>query len=233
MESDSTEDWGKPQERLTELLQRKVSLAYEVTMLQNEPVIFVNRFWNNFYRAMLSHTARSAMTKLLLVIIALLVLMVRPAIAESQLNLVIAVDLTQSVAVHAPRQPSEFQKNIEAVTKLLAQIPSSSRVTIIGITDQSFAQPDILLSAAVPDDPGYFSERLSAAHIRLVQAWKERSSRLGPRFRRTDILGALQVASQLFNSQHVASKKVLVIYSDMRNSTPDLDLESAPAVLQG
>lgn len=52
-----------------------------------------------------------------------------------------------------------------------------------------------------------------------------------PRFRHTDIVGALQVASQLFNKQPVASKQLLVIYSDMRNSTPDLDLESAPPPL--
>jgi hypothetical protein len=140
MGSDSKEDWGSLQGRLTELLNRKIGLAYEVTTLQNEPAIFVNRFWSNFYRTMLGHTVRTTMTKLLLGAILFSLFTGRRAFAESQLNLVIAVDLTQSVAVHAPGQPSEFQKNIDAVTKLLAQVPASSRVTIIGITDQSFAQ---------------------------------------------------------------------------------------------
>jgi hypothetical protein len=157
MGSDSAEDWGKLQTRLTDLLGSKVGLAREVTMLENEPMIFVNRFWSNFYRTMLTHTMRSAMTKLLLTAIAFSIFMLRLN-AEPQLNLVIAVDLTKSVAVHAPGQPSEFQKNIDAVTKLLAQIPANSQVTIIGITDQSFSQSDILLSATVPDDPGYFGD---------------------------------------------------------------------------
>jgi len=230
MGSDSTEDGEKLRERLKELLQRKVGLAHDVTKLQDEALIFVNRFWSNFYRAMLSHTARSAMTKLLLVAIAFSVVMIRCAAAEPQLNLVIAVDLSRSVAVHAPGQPSEFQKNIDAVTKVLAQVPSSSRVTIIGITDQSFSQPDILLSATVPDDSGYFGERLTAARTELIRAWKSRSQQLQPGFSRTDILGALLVASEVFAGQAAVRQKVLVIFSDMRNSTPELSLDTPSGV---
>jgi len=227
MASDSSEDRGKLETRLAELLGRKVTLAYEVTSLQNQPAIFVNRFWSNFYRTMLSHTARSAMTKLLFIAIALSLLTVGRAMAEPQLNLVIAVDLTRSVAVHASGQPSEFQKNIDAVTKLLAQVPSSSRVTIIGITDQSFAQPYISLSAEVPDEPGYFGERLTAAKNELVRRWQSRSERLQPSFSHTDILGALLVASQLFFQQVIIPDKKLIIFSDMRNSTPELNLEAS------
>jgi len=226
MGSDNTEDWEKLEARLTELLGRKVALAYEVTTLQNEPAIFVNRFWSNFYRTMLGHTVRSAMTKLLLMAIALSLPTVGRAVAEPQLNLVIAVDLTKSVAVHAPGQPSEFQKNIDAVTKVLAEVPASSRITIIGITDQSFAQPDILLSATVPDDPGYFGERLIAARNELVRTWKSRSQRLQPNFPRTDLLGALLLASELFVEHDEARHKLLIIFSDMRNSTIRLNLET-------
>jgi len=222
--SDSTEDWGQLETRLTELLGRKIALAYEVISLQDEPAIFINRFWSSFYRTMLSHTMRAAMTKLLLVAIAVSTFMGRRAVAESQLNLVIAVDLTQSVAFHAPGEPSEFQKNIDAVTKLLAQVPSSSLVTIIGITDQSFALPDILLSATVPDDPGYFGERLTVARTELARAWKSRCERLQPSFSRTDILGALLLASELFAVQSSALHWELIIFSDMQNSTTELNL---------
>jgi hypothetical protein len=228
--SDSTEDWEQLQERLTELLQRKVTLAYQVTSLQDEPEIFLNRFWTNFYRTMIAHTVRSAVTKLLLVVIAFSLVAARRAVAESQLNLVIAVDLSQSVVVHEPGQPSEFQKNVDAVTKLLAQVPASSRITIIGITDQSFAQPDILLSATVPGDPGYFGERLSEAQSQLVKAWRSRRQRLQPSFLHTDILGALMLASQMFADPAVARRKVLVVLSDMRNNTSDLALDSPPGV---
>jgi hypothetical protein len=226
MGSDNTEDWSQLEARFTELLARKVTLAYEVTTLQNEPAIFVNRFWSNFYRTMLSHTMRSAMTKLLLIAMTAFVLMARLATAESQLNLVIAVDLSRSVAVHASGQPSEFQKNIDAVAKVLIQVPAGSHVTIIGITDQSFAQPDILLSATVAQDPGYFGERLNAGRSELIRAWNSRSRRLQPTFSRTDILGALVLASQLFAGQVVPCPMELIIFSDMQNSTTELNLDT-------
>jgi hypothetical protein len=60
---------------------------------------------------------------------------------SKRLNLVIAVDLTQSVSVTNPDAKSEFQKNIDGVARVLAQIPADAGVTVIGITDRSFAQP--------------------------------------------------------------------------------------------
>ncbi len=228
--SDTTEDWGKLQQRLPELLERKVALAHELTMLQNEPAIFVNRFWSNFYRTMLGHTMGSATTKLFLAVIAFSLLAAGRAFAEPELDLVIAIDLTQSVAVHAPGAASEFRKNIDAVTRVLVQVPASSRVVIIGITDHSFAQPYVLLSATVPDDPGYFGERLNAARTELVRGWKRRNQDLQPRFSHTDILGALFLASQLFSEQVGLGHKVLVIFSDMRNSTSELNLAGASGV---
>ena len=232
MGSDSTDDWKKLRKQMKELLQRKIALAHDATKLKDEPEVFVEGFWSNYYRAALTHVSRSAMAKLLLVAVAFSLLTVRSAVAESQLDLVIAVDLTQSVAIQAPGQPSEFQKNIEAVTKVLAQVPASSRVTIIGITDQSFAQPDILLSATVPDDPGYFRERLTAARNGLVRAWKSRSRKVQPIFPHTDILGALLLASQILTEQSTARQKDLIIFSDMRNSTPDLNMDTPSGIAQ-
>ena len=66
--------------------------------------------------------------------------------------MVLAVDLTQSIAIAGPDHKTEFEKSIDAVTKLLAQVRAGSRVTIIGVTHRSFAQPDILLSATIPTD---------------------------------------------------------------------------------
>jgi hypothetical protein len=44
------------------------------------------------------------------------------------------------------------------------------------------------------------------------------------------ILGALRLADELFDQQPDADRRTLIIFSDMRQSTPDLDLE-APNVL--
>ena len=104
-------------------------------------------------------------------------------------------------------------------------------MTVIGITDHSFAQPYILLSATVPDDPGYFGERLSTARTALVRAWKLRSVKLQPNFSSTDILGALILASQIFDQRPSNEDlKALVILSDMQNHTRELNLESRSGV---
>jgi hypothetical protein len=227
--ADSSEDWQKLVNRLEQVRQRMLAISHEITMLQNEPRIFAAGFWRNFYRAMLTHSVRSALTKLLVVALAILLSHGR-SLAQEQTNLVIAIDLSQSVAVVGPDQKTEFQKNVDGVTKLLAQVPADSRVTVIGITDKSFAQPDILLSATIPGDAGYFGERQKTAQLQLVRAWKSRSAQLKPDFRRTDIIGVLMVASHLFNERNDSGQKILVLFSDMRHSMPDLNLESPSVV---
>jgi hypothetical protein len=227
--ADHSEDWQKLRIRLEEVHQRMMVISHEITALQNEPRVFAARFWRNFYRAMLTHSVRSAMTKLLVVALAIILSHGR-ALAQKQTNLVIAIDLSQSVAVVGPDQKTEFQKNVDGVTKLLSHVPAHSRVTVIGITDKSFAQPDILLSATIPNDAGYFGERLKSARLQLVRAWKARSTKLTPAFRQTDILGALVLAHDIFEQQNNAKEKVLVIFSDMRQQTRELDLESLSTV---
>jgi hypothetical protein len=88
--------------------------------------------------------------------------------------------LTKSVAVKGPDGTTEFQKNVAGVTRVIAEVPAGAHVAVIGITDRSFAQPYILLSATVPNDAGYFGERLSAARNELVRVWKLRSAQLHP-----------------------------------------------------
>ena len=227
--SDSSEDWQTLRIRLEEIHQQMILVSHEIVALQNEPRVFAARFWRNFYRAMLTHSVRSAMTKLLLVALAILLCHGR-VFAQERTNLVIAIDLSQSVAVVGPDRKTEFQKNVDGVTTLLAHVPADSRVTVIGITDKSFAQPDILLSATIPANPGYFGERLNAARRQLVSTWKTRSAKLQPQYRYTDIIGALLLAEQVFHQQAEPGQKVLIIYSDMRHHTPDLNLESISSI---
>jgi hypothetical protein len=132
---------------------------------------------------------------------------------------------TQSLGGAGPDGKTNFEKNIEAVSGLLGQLPPSARVVVVGITDQSFAQPYILLSARVSDDPGHFGERLQAARSELVQLWKRRSAQLKPQARKTDILGMLALAEQVF-SESPGQRHILVILSDMRQHTRTLNLES-------
>ena len=227
---DSSEDWNALRSELVAIRRRMTEIVMQATMLRNEPEIFVNRFRRDFYYALLSNAARNAMTKLLIVILGIFLATSCRAKAEDRLNLIVAIDLTRSVAGSGPDGKTDFQKNVEGVSRLLTQVPAGSRITVIGITDHSFAQPYILLSARVPEDAGYFGERLTAARNQLVKAWKVRSSRLDPHFRQTDILGALQLASEIFAQQPDAGRKTLVIFSDMRQSTSDLNFERLRAV---
>ena len=226
----NSEDWSRLRGELIGIRQRLSQIAAEATMRRNEPEIFVNCFWRDFYYALLSNAARNAMKKLLILVLGVLFIGVGRAHAEDRLNMVIAIDLTQSVATVGPDGKTDFQKNIDGVTRVLSQLPAGAHVTVIGITDHSFAQPYILLSAHVPDDPGYFGERLNAARSQIVRAWKSRSVRLDSHFYHTDILGALHLSSQIFAQQPEASKKTLVIFSDMRQSTQELNLESMQTV---
>jgi hypothetical protein len=223
---DSSEDWSKLRGELVAVRQRMSEIAAQAIMLRNEPAIFAARFRRDFYRAMLSNAARSAVTKLLMVILGVTFLATIRAHAEDRLNLVVAIDLTKSVAVSGPDGETDFQKNVDGLARLLSQVPAGARVTVIGITDHSFTQPYVLLSARIPDDTGYFGERLNAARSQLVRAWKLRSTRLDPHFHQTDILGAMQLASQIFAQQPDANRETLVIFSDMRQSTQELNLES-------
>ncbi len=233
MGNQSSEDWELLRTRLKQLRQRMSGIAEEITALQNESAIFAARFWQNFYRAMLTHSVRSGMSKLRGILLVAFVFALAHGRALAQEHaLVIALDLTQSTNVAGPEHKTGFAKNVEGVTYLLAQIPASSRVTVIGITDKSFTQPDILLSATIPDDPGYFGERLKSAQSQLVRTWKTRSAKLTPNFRETDILGALMLASEIFEERAIQTDKVLVIVSDMRQQTRELDLESPSNLLR-
>jgi hypothetical protein len=224
-----SEDWRKLRARLEEVRGRLKMLVFRIQTLESEAALFAATLYREFYRAMLTRAIRSAITRLSIFLLCIVPFLSVHAAAQHQHNVVIALDLTQSEAVKGPNGQSEFQQNIDAVTRQLATVPADSRVTIIGITDASFAQPYILVSAQISPDAGYFGERLNSARQQLMSVWKQRSRNLQPRFSHTDIIGALFLASELFK-QSPGSKNALVIFSDMRNSTPGVDLESPEAI---
>ena len=226
----SGEDFEKLSLELAGIRERLAAIVFEITALNNAPGIFVARFWRDFYRSMLTQTVRQAATKLLGLALCLLLFGGGRAFGQERLNLVIAVDLTASETVTDHDNQSQFGKNIQGVTQLLASVPADSKVTIIGITESSFAQPYILLSATVSDDQGYFGERLAAARRQLIRAWQKRSAQLEPRALSTDVLGALLVGSALFQGAPGCQRKVFVLYSDMRHVTPGLNLESPSSI---
>lgn len=228
LSSNSSDDWEAIRDRLAAVIARLLGITHEIKRLQNEAVIFEARFQRNFYHAMLTHTVRNAIAKLTVVFLGALLLFSTHARASDHLTLVVMLDLTGSMAVAGHDGKTELNKNIDAVTRVLAEMPAGSHVTVFGITDNSFAQPYMLLSADIADDPGYFNERIGQARRSLVQVWQKRSKSLKSGFARTDILGALLLAAQLFHGLPHGNN-VIIIFSDMRQNTRDLDLETKPA----
>ena len=225
----SGDDPGRIAEAVKAVEATMVAKFEELKRLENASAVFQNEFWRDFYRALSDGLTRRSLVKLSTFVLCLALLVAPRADAADRLNLVIALDLTQSVAVKGTDQKQEFQKNIEAVTRLLATSPTGARITVLGITDRSFAQPSIVLSAELSDDPGYFGERLQAGRARLVSAFRKQASSLTPIAPKTDIMGALMAASQLFQASP-GCKHILVVFSDMLSDTPALDLEHARIV---
>jgi hypothetical protein len=202
----------------------------EFTMLKNEAAIFAAQFWRDFYRSMLTRTMRNAVTKLLVFGLAAFLLATPHAHAQQHAQIVVALDLTRSTDVKGPDGKTEYHKNLDGVSRLLLTLPSSASLTVIGITDRSSAQPLILLQAHLPHDPGYFGERLESARRQIEKAWQAKATQLKPQFSYTDVLGGILLAAQIFENQP-GKPKVLVIFSDMRHHTPDLNLESSARLL--
>jgi len=210
---------------LHEVQQRKAEVIYEITALTNAPTAFVAQFWRDFYRAMLTQTARKAVSKLSAFSLLLLLFTGCASRPPEKVRVVAAVDLSTSEAATGRDLKSAFSKNIEGVGRLLGSLPPGSDITVIGITDNSFAQPYVLLSAKISDDQGYFGERIAAARRELLRTWHDRAAKLTPEARGTDIMGALLFADQLFRRAPADTKKYLFLFSDMRHVTRGLNLE--------
>jgi hypothetical protein len=224
-----SEDWRKLRTRLGEIRDRLKALVFRIETLESEAALFAATLYREFYRAMLTRALRSAITRFSIFLVCIVPFLSIHAAAQNKHNVVIALDLTQSEVIKGPDGQSEFQQNVDAVTRQLAVVRADSRVTIIGITDASFAQPYILVSAQVSPDAGYFGERVNSARREMMSMWKQRSRNLQPQFPDTDIIGALFLASEIFK-QTPGSQNTLVIFSDMRNSASGLDLETPSIV---
>ena len=209
-----------------EFVKRRIELVHRIEALEQEPEAFVNKFWRDFHEAQLRGCKGNRFTKMFAIpffFLALSAGMPR-AYGADRLNLVIGVDLTASVAgANGLDQKTELQRDEAAVGQVLASVPAGSRITVIGITDNSFAQPYVLLSARLDANEGYFHERIATARQQLVAAWQKKSKDFVSSFRQTDLLGALFVSSQLLQPKP-GEHNVLVILSDMRHETRSLNL---------
>ena len=223
--SDTGEDALALRRELADVRERMIAHGHEVWALEHAGAAFEHEFWRDFYRSLINGVKRGALQKLMVVALAAGVVVHGQAQTSDRVDVVLLLDLSQSVAVNGHDSKAEFQTNVQSVATILATLPAGARVNVVGITDDSFASPYVVLSGELASDPGYFNERLAKGRASLIHAWQVWSARLAPRYPDTDILGALLVASEIFHEGPGGSRKILAVLSDMRQATRVLNLE--------
>ena len=224
------EDGTALRRELADVRERMIAHGHEVWALEYAGAAFEHEFWRDFYRSLLNGVKRGALQKIVIVALSLGIVAHGQANRVKHTDVVVLLDLSQSVAVRGHDSRAEFEKNVQGVSSILAALPAGAKVTVVGITDDSFGTPYIILSAELTSDEGYFKERLAKGHAALVRTWRDRSAQLAPRYSQTDILGALLVASEVFHQSPDGCHKILIVLSDMKQATRALNLERQPSV---
>src|ERR1700687_1554246 len=228
--SASGEDGVSLRRSLASVLDEIIENGHALCRLENEGAEFEKQFWRDFYRSLLNGAKRGAIQKLMLILLCLALFTQGRLYAAERLDVVILLDLSQSVAAKDHANTEEFKKNVNGVTGVLATLPAGSRVAVFGITGDSFSTPYPLLRAQLDEDEGYFKERLAKGHAEFVRPLRVGYSHLTSQFPQTDLLGAILVSAQVFDHPTADRKEVLIIFSDMRQATRVLDLERPPLV---
>jgi hypothetical protein len=224
LSDDSGQEYKHVSEELAKVCTQLGKVVSELASRTNAPALFEKGFWRDFYRAIFTQSSRRAASKALGLFLCLFLFSAGRTFGQQKLNLVIALDLTASEKAKGHDGRSQFEKNTKGVAEILGSVSAGATVTVIGITENSFGQPFIVLSATISDDPGYFGERLTSARRQLVSAWQKRSLQIEPSAKNTDIIGAALLASELFRNNQ-GTKQLLILYSDMRNTTDGVNFE--------
>jgi hypothetical protein len=211
-----------------------------VTHLENDPAINEAEFWRNFHLGLLQRIKRNGLVHFIVFFAILCSLgssssaagttsATASSAAISDISVIIALDLTQSVAGKGYDGKTDYEKNVDAACLLVAQLPPGARFTVLAITDRSFAQPYVLLQRELPGDKGplQFQDRIAIAKAHAASELRKLALSAPHSIPHTDIFGALILAADILKQS--PRRKVLVVFSDMRQST-DLDLEHAKAI---
>ena len=159
----------------------------------------------------------------------LLVLLAITEMVQAQPVVMVGLDLTQSMAQPGYDGRTELDRAWADLAGVIQTLPAGADFTIAAITDKSFSQPLVLSTRRLPRDRGplQFLDQVSAAKSRILAEARNRAP--GLRFAQTDVLGFLVYASDALKNVQPRSK-ILVILSDMRQSTMDLDFDT-PATI--
>lgn len=164
---------------------------------------------------------------------------------------IILVDLSGSVASVFPDYKLEIRK-------ILERLDAGDGVVVVGITDDSFDNPRVLLNDEIAKrrdnpDPGArncsdkvspidqklcksrelewedrLEKKVKTEREKVLNKWNEEADRVLPCWPATDILGAMKYVERLLEGQQ--GEKSLLIFSDMRHNTRGINLSSPKKV---
>jgi hypothetical protein len=134
---------------------------------------------------------------------------------------VILIDLTKSTTTE------NFRANCPAVADILGRLESGDRVVVLGITD-AFGSVPVLMDRELPGK-SYLDLQGQAARETLRSEWLKIAEGIRPVYARTDIIGALRILADFIGMSGEPMR--IVILSDMRQSSPELNLESANQIV--
>jgi hypothetical protein len=218
-----------PESRRLEIVEQEISRnEAQLTFLRNEPDTFAAEYQRNLYIGLINGATRHAKSyanwPATLAVVALLG--IGTVLRAQTIDLWEGLDLSATSKAATYDGVPAHKQNIEAVARMLACLPPGSRITVAGISDQSFARPLILLTGEIPRNPGKLRDydQIVAARNRLSTSMQRISASIEPRYQSTDIFGFLIVAGMAFRSTP-QMRHMLVIHSDMRQSASPVDLE--------
>jgi hypothetical protein len=223
-----------PESRRLETVEREIGQTEaQIIFLRNEPELFEHEYRRNLYIGLLDGAGRHARSyaswPTTLTVIALLGL--APMLHGQTIDMWEGLDLSATSKAASYDGTLAHSQNVEAAAQIVAALPSGSKVTVAGISDQSFARPLVLLTGVIPTTPGKLREydQIAAARNRLSASVRRIGTSIEPRFQSTDVLGFLIVAGMAFHNTPTL-RHVLVIHSDMRQSAAPIDLEHVQRV---
>lgn len=208
-----------------------LDLIYRRGALRNEPAIFVATFTRDFLTGLAKGTSSKSIARWLPAVVMGVFLLMKPLAAEAHNTYVVLPDVTVSVGGTTANGSSNFAENFAALRRLIQSIPPDSTISVVAISSQSFANPDILISGEIPASPGPLPllDQILVARQRISRQLDERIRTLKPVYEDTDVFGALKLAASIFESA-ADGNKTLLILSDMRQSTKEVDFETQATI---
>jgi hypothetical protein len=240
LELGSHEKAAHARDELAHVEGEMVSIIRSVTHLENDHVINEAEFWRNFHLGLFERIKRSGLLHFVILFACFAFGGANPSSAQTlassstannRVSVVIALDFTQSVAGKGYDGKTDFEKNVEAACHLITQLPPGTEIAVLAITDRSFSQPLILVRRELPRDKGplQFLDRIAVAKAQAASELRSVALSSRHSLPQTDIFGALTLAADILNKP--SDRKVLILFSDMRQSTAELDFERAKAIL--